>query len=34
MALEQAEKTAGPVSVQSVDYTKLRERLLADGQVL
>ncbi|MDD4869745.1 MAG: FAD-dependent oxidoreductase [Kiritimatiellae bacterium] len=34
LALEQAEKKAEPVSVQSVDYTRLRERLLADGQVL
>ncbi|OGV65672.1 MAG: xanthan lyase [Lentisphaerae bacterium RIFOXYA12_FULL_48_11] len=34
LALEQAEKAAIPVSVQSIDYNKLRERLLADGQVL
>ena len=34
LALEQSEKTSEPVSVQSVDYTKLRVRLLADGQVL
>ncbi len=34
LALEQAEKAGESVSVQSVDYSGLRARLIADGQVL
>ena len=33
-AIEQAEETAKPISVQSVDYDKLRKQLLQDGQIL
>jgi len=34
LAIEQSEKASQPVCVQSVDYERLRARLIADGQVL